>query len=630
MIWEARVCQEADGGMAWTFYTPVSRLYRQLFGRDPDPDQPLLWSHVDVPEIQEMHARSAGAMLSGASGYAQEFRVIGQDQTHWLNEQVSITPLGPREWKLVGVVTDITARRTAESALGAEKERLAVTFRAMSEGVVTTDTRGRVQFLNRAAETLVGETATYAVGQTLEQLCRFRHARSGDDYRLPLDDVLAHGTTIDLPAPLALNPAEGHTLLVAGRCAPVRDAAGEIIGAVLVFDDVTERQRLDEHLQRASKLESIGILAGGIAHDFNNILTTIMGNISLALLDATPGTPMHQSLEDAHNATGRARDLTQQLLTFAKGGDPVRAAVHLPELITEVARFALHGAAVKCEFQLANDLWWADADKGQFAQIIQNLVLNAVQAMGPGGCLCISASNTTVAPGDRLPLRPGDYVRIAVKDTGPGINPEHRARIFDPYFTTKQHGHGLGLPTVYSIVRRHGGHVEVDSQPGRGTTFRFWLPALRHAPRSARPPSGEPGALQGRVLFMDDEPAIRKLGAGLLRRLGLEVTLAVDGAEAVRLFEEARSRNQPYDVVVMDLTVPGGMGGREALDRLRQIDPHVRAVVSSGYSSDPVLANHRAYGFCGMIAKPYQLDVFEQVLREAFGAGPANAGAPRA
>jgi signal transduction histidine kinase/CheY-like chemotaxis protein len=423
---------------------------------------------------------------------------------------------------------------------------------------------------------------------------------------------------VDIPPQTRLVGRSGAACTVEGCCAPVHDAASEIVGAVLVVRDVTVRQRFEEELERASRLESIGILAGGIAHDFNNILTAVMGNITLALLDAEGLATVERYLQEAERATLRARDLTQQLLTFAKGGDPVRSAVPLPEIIREVAAFALHGSSVRCDFDLPPGLWPADADKGQLGQVVQNLVINAVQAMPEGGSIRIGAANETVPKDSQRPLRPGDYVHISVADAGTGIKAEHLARIFDPYFTTKQHGSGLGLTTVYSIIRKHQGHIEAQSELGRGTTFHIWLPALRDGePEEAGDQVESVAPMTGRVLFMDDEEPILAMAGMLLRRLGLQADLVRDGAEVVKKFSESYYAGRPYDLVVMDLTVPGGTGGREAIDQLRRIDPNVRAIVSSGYSSDPVLANYRAYGFCGMVAKPYKVEDFTKVLRSA-------------
>ncbi|MES1168786.1 MAG: ATP-binding protein, partial [Oleiharenicola lentus] len=366
---------------------------------------------------------------------------------------------------------------------------------------------------------------------------------------------------------------------------------------------------LEQELVRATRLESVGVLAGGIAHDFNNILTAVMGNLTLAQLDVEPDGPAAASLRSAEKAALRARDLTQQLLTFAKGGEPVRAAVQLEAVVREMTSFALHGSQVKASFDLAPDLWPADADKGQIGRVVQNLVINAVQAMPRGGTLRIIARNDTI-DGLTLPgLAPGNYIQISITDTGEGIQMEHLARIFDPYFTTKQTGTGLGLAAVYSIVKKHHGHIEVESQVGQGTTFRLWLPALRGevVGNESRAP-WDPGRMNGRVLFMDDEQIIRDMASALLRRFGLSVDCANDGAEAIAKYQAARNRGEPYDLVIMDLTIPGGMGGLAAVRQLHQIDPKVRAIVSSGYSSDPVLANYREHGFVGMVPKPYEVN----------------------
>jgi PAS domain S-box-containing protein len=513
------------------------------------------------------------------------------------------------------VLVDMTGIKRTEEALAAERERLAVTLRAMAEGVITTDTEGKVLFVNNAAGELTGWPEQGAIGRALEDVCVLRHEKTRMPVAAPAQTAIASRGIFDLPPNTVLIDRQGAPRVIEGRCAPIHDLHGRAIGAVLVLRDVTERARLEGEILRASKLESVGILAGGIAHDFNNLLTVVMGNITLATLDSQAMASAGRWLQDAERGVMRARDLTQQLLTFARGGEPIRSAVHLPEVVREAAQFALHGSKVGCDFAIEDRLWSAEVDKGQIGQVVQNLVINAMQAMPGGGMMHIEMRNQRLGAMSVAQLAEGNYLCITISDTGEGIRPEHLARIFDPYFTTKKSGSGLGLATVYSIVRKHQGHIEVESEPGRGTRFRFWLPASPEA----RPEAAEVAHVHtghtGRVLFMDDEEPIRDMADALLRRLGLEVSCVADGGEAVKAYAEAMTSGEHYDLVIMDLTVPGGMGGKEAMAELLKIDPKVRGIVSSGYSSDPVMANYRAHGFSGMVAKPYRLTDLAKTIR---------------
>ncbi len=388
-----------------------------------------------------------------------------------------------------------------------------------------------------------------------------------------------------------------------------------------IREQLKREARLEAELVRASKLESLGLLAGGIAHDFNNLLTVVMGNLSLARLNAKMDPESASSLCDAEKATVRARDLTQQLLTFAKGGAPVRAAVALPDVVREVAEFALRGSQSRCQFDIPEDLWPANVDKGQIGQVVQNIVINAMQAMPAGGIIEITLRNDRVGAELARVLAPGRYVKLTIADHGPGIPPEDLQRIFDPYFTTKKHGSGLGLATVHSIIKRHFGHVSAESVVGRGTTLSIWLPAAESMPdatvaaATTATPTPKPGPV--RILFMDDEELILNVGRTILQRIGYVVTTATDGEAAVREFTRARQEGRPYDLVILDLTVPGGMGGRQTMERLLKLDPGVRAIVSSGYSHDPVLSDYQAYGFCGVVSKPYEIEVLVHAIERA-------------
>ncbi|HET7535014.1 MAG TPA: PAS domain S-box protein, partial [Candidatus Didemnitutus sp.] len=620
LLWEATTTLRADGGWDWELHVQPSGLCQKLYGMAQPRLEDGLWGHFEIPERPQMDECCRNAIDSRRPGYEQVFHIVRPDGSNfWISESVSIRPLTENKFSLVGVAVDITPQRGAEEALAAEKERLSVTLRAMSESVITTDVTGVIQFMNPAAASLTGWNATEACGRTAADVCRLESNRTEESVDIPVARVARGDVVSDLPMQTRLVTRQGQRRMVEGCCAPIHAVDSKVIGTVLVLRDVTDQERLEQELIRATRLESVGVLAGGIAHDFNNILTAIMGNLALAQLDVPPASPAVASLRSAEKASLRARDLTQQLLTFAKGGDPVRAAVQLDAIVREMTTFALHGSQVKAEFELAPDLWPADADKGQIGRVVQNLAINAVQAMPRGGTLRVSARNDPQDGLSQPALEPGNFIQIAIADTGEGIKPEHLARIFDPYFTTKQTGSGLGLAAVYSIVKKHRGHIEVESRIGQGTTFRIWLPAL--LAEVARTPSRtpwDPDHMKGRVLFMDDEEIIRDMAVVLLKRFGLSVDCAVDGAEAVEKYQASVNAQTPYDLVIMDLTVPGGMGGLAALRVLREIDPQVRAVVSSGYSSDPVLANYREHGFSAVVAKPYEVNDLSRVLREVF------------
>ncbi len=452
-------------------------------------------------------------------------------------------------------------------------------------------------------------------GRPVDFLLRLRTA--GDVAVLAVPSWWTRGRILAFTGMIALG-----ALLFLGWNTVLRRRVREQTGQIRA--QLERETRLQAELARAGKLESLGLLAGGIAHDFNNLLTVLMGNISLIRLDGGLSAEAKQSLEQASKAAGRARDLTQQLLTFAKGGAPLRTAVSLPEIVREVAEFALRGSKVSCRFDLPADLWPADVDKGQIGQVVQNIVINALQAMPDGGVMEIALSNREVGTEFGDVLAPGRYLRLDLTDHGPGIPAADLGRIFDPYFTTKKQGSGLGLATVHSIVKKHAGHITVESAPALGTTFHIWLPAASPGVTASAGPTtvaSTASAATGsaRVLVMDDEEFIRDLAGSVLMRQGYRVTTAADGAEALREYRAARDGGDPYALVILDLTIPGGMGGRQTMEELLKLDPAVRAIVSSGYSNDLVLANYQAHGFRGMISKPYDVadftDTVERVLR---------------
>jgi signal transduction histidine kinase/ActR/RegA family two-component response regulator len=385
--------------------------------------------------------------------------------------------------------------------------------------------------------------------------------------------------------------------------------------------EIVQREQTEEELLRARKLESLGVLAGGIAHDFNNFLTVVQGNIEVAKGQLNAYEPAQESLNQAASACQRAKFLSSQLLTFAKGGAPVRRVVSIAQLVTDAVHLARTGSPIAIEIKIAEDLWSAQVDPGQIGQVLHNILINAREAMPGGGAIEVRAENVVV-PNDA-----GDAdsrVRISIRDDGPGISPEVLRRIFDPYFTTKSGGTGLGLATAYAIVVKHGGHISVESTPGVATEFTVDLPASLETPLSQAPLTALVQTGTERLLVMDDDEALRILFKAVLTQLGYDVQTAGDGAEAVALFETTKATGRAFDAVLLDLTVTGGMGGVEAAAKLKELDPSLKLIVSSGYSDAPVMSHFAEYGFDAVILKPWTVKEMSDVLRRVLVADPVR------
>jgi len=382
--------------------------------------------------------------------------------------------------------------------------------------------------------------------------------------------------------------------------------------------DITEHKQLEEQLRQSQKLESISTLAGGIAHDFNNMLSVITGNLSYALSKLRKTDELFDVLFDVQEGAKQAQKLTHQLLTFSKGGEPVKKAANINRVLEESATFVTRGARSKCEFVFDNDLWIAEVDTGQLHQAISNLVINADQAMPEGGTIQIHTKNELINNINSLDLQPGQYLKITLKDQGVGIPEKFISRIFDPFFTTKQKGSGLGLATTYSVIKRHGGQISVESKVGNGTTFEIYLPAAEKSSVHSYDKKSSKHQGKGRILIMDDQELILKMVGNMLNIMGYDTVLATSGVKAVEIYREAYQSKNPFDMVILDLTVPGGMGGAKTIPELLKIDPKVKAVVSSGYSNDPIMANYQDYGFCGVVPKPYSMDQLSEVLNKIF------------
>jgi PAS domain S-box-containing protein len=516
-----------------------------------------------------------------------------------------------------GIVHDITELKQATERLAEEKERLAVTLRSIGDGVITTDIGARVVLINKMAERLTGWKQEEAAGKAITEIFNITDEKEAEPASNLVEKVLRFNEPLELESEITLTARDGKKRLIHQSCAPIHDQESKIVGAVLVFRDVTERKIFEAELQRAQKLETIGTLAGGIAHDFNNYLHVILSNINLAKMDLPAGHENFEALTEAEKACTWAKDLTQQLITFSKGGAPIKKITALAGLLKEVARFSLSGSKAKCKLSIPDDLWIVEVDDGQIKQAISNLLINADQAMPEGGMIQLHAENLTMDSGDGLPLANGKFVKITIQDQGIGIAPEHLPKIFDPFFTTKATGSGLGLASAYSIIKKHDGYITVESKVGAGATFCVYLPASTGSVMAAAKPSTKIERGQGRILLMDDNDSLRLAAGKILKRLGFEVEMARDGSETIALYKNAMAGNKRFDAVMLDITVAGGMGGREAIQQLRQIDSDVIAIACSGYSKDPIIANFSEYGFDSAIVKPYTSKELSEILNHA-------------
>ncbi|MFC1706736.1 ATP-binding protein, partial [Planctomycetota bacterium] len=508
-------------------------------------------------------------------------------------------------------------REGRASAAAAAARSARDTIRAMSEGVMLVANDGTISSINPAFERLTGCAREDLIDHSaIDILERLLPQDAADELLSVLDSRREEDEPFELVS-TRIRSRDGRSVHVTLTVTSVDDQDGRPLATIVTVDDITKLRRFDAELQRIAKLESLGLLAGGIAHDFNNLLTTLLGGLSL-LQEVGSMASARDILDDVTAATERARMLTDQLLTFSKGGAPVKERTTLQDLLEQSVRFALRGSNVGHDLRCEDDVSPVDVDRGQIGQVISNVIINAAQAMPSGGVVTVRAENVSLPGTSDLPLDGGAYVRVVMRDSGVGISEDHLAKVFDPYFTTKERGTGLGLATSHSIVQRHGGHTTVDSQVGVGTTVTIYLPASpqRGAGASVRTEGATP-RFDGRVLVMDDEEPVRRTAQRLLLHLGADVECAQDGEEAIERYRMAKESGDPFAVVILDLTVPAGMGGQETLEHLSEIDPDVRAVASSGYSNDAIMADYRSYGFSGLLAKPYGLAEASEALASA-------------
>jgi PAS domain S-box-containing protein len=566
------------------------------------------WSDRERSLLSEL-----AAIVSTRSAQLAAERAIRDAKTR-LEEQVALRTAELAKTN-IELEADIRMRKKVEAALRDSEELYRGLIETSPDVVILTDETGRIVMANVAATRAlrIGD-GTSLVGQRLIDFVARDDRAQADDYHRHL----AVEKTAQ-PIDVRFQRRDGGDFLGEVRSSRVRDVGGAKKGVLSIIRDVTETRRRDAELLRAEKLESVGTLAAGIAHDFNNTLTAITTNLALALRRAHEDESVTELLRAAMDAAFRATGLTKQLLTFAKGGAPVTQCVPIGDIVERSVEFCLRGSNVRSNFDMAGDLWPVEIDEGQIEQALNNLVINAKQAMPEGGTIEVRAENVGAADPDDPAVRERRYVRVSVADTGAGIPSQSLQRIYDPYYTTKESGSGLGLTTAYAVIKKHRGFIRCESTVGRGTTFSIYLPACGASAPPDKRKSPPPPRCTGRILVMDDDGAVRRVIERLLRQAGYETTGTASGTEAMVEYLAAREAGKPFSAVIMDLIVPGGDGGKETVQKLLAADPDTRAIVVSGYSDDPVLANHRHYGFRGMLAKPFRPDELFRVLEEVIG-----------
>lgn len=536
-----------------------------------------------------------------------------------LKKHFSVSIFSPAIGQFATVFEDITDRKVMEAALAEEKERLLVTLRSIGDGVITTDTAGQVVMLNKVAEDLTGWTNNEARGRPLTDIFHIIHEETRQRSENPVQKILESGQIVGLANHTVLISRDGTERVVTDSAAPIRDGKNQVIGIVLVFRDTTAKKRMEDALRNAEKLEAVGILAGGIAHDFNNLLGGIYGYLEIIKRDVERGEVGKVSgcIAKVLATYERAKYITQQLLTFSKGGLPIRKIHHIDRLIRASVSFVLTGSNVKAAFSIPEEPWFCSCDEAQIVQVIDNIATNARESMPAGGSLEISLAH--VGP-DNAPavLPPVQYILITIRDHGTGISREHLPHIFDPFFTTHHQGSGLGLATCYSIIKKHNGHIEAESILGEGSVFRIYLPQAVDANAQPAVVETENETDQGSksVLVMDDEEFILDVVFNMLKTKGFTAVAVKNGDEAIAKVREASANNQYFSAAILDLTIPGGRGGKETVKALLDIDSNMKIIASSGYSNDPVMASPSDFGFNASLAKPFRLKDLTEVLKD--------------
>jgi len=495
-----------------------------------------------------------------------------------------------------------------------ERNLLQLTLSSIGDGVITYDVDNNIILMNNSAEEITGWLSEDAIGEKVTNIISI----NDKDTQNLIFNKLKNSEFKDFDTagiPFFIKDKFNNEKIIELTGAQIYKNKYQLSGMVLVLHDITEKFKLEKELLKMSKMESLGILAGGIAHDFNNLLTAIIGNIELLKSSDNNKEQLKDIYKNIEKAGNRAVNLTKQLMTFSKGGEPIKAVADIGETLKETSDFILSGTNIQSELNIDKNLWATEIDIGQISQVFNNLIINAIQAMPHGGKIKITAVNLPEIPPE-IPLLQGKYIKISISDNGPGIPKKNLKKIFDPYFTTKKSGTGLGLASSYSIIQRHSGFIKPTSEKNQGTTFTIYLKATDK--KIVKQDSGtlKKKIHSGRLLIMDDEQYILDVASKMFKLLGYEVDTSKNGEETLSKFKNALSIDNPYTLFIIDLTIRGGMGGKETIKKLLELDKEITAIVSSGYSDEKILSQYKEYGFKGILLKPYTLKNIEEVLKE--------------
>ena len=571
---------------------------KTVFNLPISREEAMLHNKTDMELIQ----------LSGSRAYEASVACPDNSIRYIISKKATFRKADGTMGGIVGVITDITELKKTEEALKESKVRFEDLSEASLETVVFVE-NGIIIDANQRFCEMFGYNDNEVIGRNVIDFIVSEEARTVSKEMIAAQNRETYETMglkkDETTFPIEVHPRELH---LRGR--NIR---------ISVIRDLTEQKHMEEEVLKSKNLQSIGTLAGGIAHDFNNLLMAIVGNISLAKMSAPQDGKITEFLNEAERIAFMGKNLTRQLLTFSHSGDPIRRVVFIGTVLRDVTDRILGGSPVRPRYLIPMDLFPVEIDEEQMKQVIRNMVMNAKEAMPSGGTIVISCENANITPQDKLPLIKENYVRISIRDEGVGIPEENISKIFDPYFTTKemgpQKGVGLGLAICYSIVRKHNGYILVDSVSGKGTAFQIYLPATKKDIIDVCIEEKVIRHGKGRVLIMDDEEMILKIARELLQLMGYEVTTAQNGEETIGFYRQAIELRKPFDAVILDLAIPGGLGGKEVVRELLAIDPHVKAIISSGYLNDPVVRDYKRHGFLGMLTKPYEANELDDKLQ---------------